>query len=83
MPAVITHLLAVFFHTSTLKGLAHINAPTGTLIAYATTPGSVAADGKGRNGVYTEKLLIHIQTPGLTVEQMFKRVRCRCQQGYK
>ena len=32
------------------RGLARMDAPTGTIIAYATAPGSVAADGKGRNG---------------------------------
>ncbi len=58
-----------------ISGLAEMNAPTGTLIAYATSPGSIAADGKGHNAPYTGKLLKHIQTPLLTVEEMFKRVR--------
>jgi Skp family chaperone for outer membrane proteins len=39
------------------NGLARVTAPTGTLISYATRPGSVAADGDGRNGLYTSKLL--------------------------
>jgi uncharacterized caspase-like protein len=56
-------------------GLAQINAPQGTLIAYATAPGKVAADGDGANGLYTAKLLQHIATPGLPVEEVFKRVR--------
>src|SRR6185436_1512453 len=34
-------------------GLAQMSTPSGTLIAYATSPGSVAADGFGRNGIYT------------------------------
>ncbi len=38
-------------------GLAKVTAPSGTLISYATRPGSVAADGDGRNGLYTSKLL--------------------------
>jgi hypothetical protein len=38
-------------------GLAHMAAPTGTLIAYSTAPGKVAADGEGRNGLYTGELL--------------------------
>ncbi|GAH52333.1 unnamed protein product, partial [marine sediment metagenome] len=37
-------------------GLAFINAPAGTLIAYATAPGSIASDGTGENGLYTEEL---------------------------
>lgn len=39
------------------NGLARVAAPSGTLISYATRPGSVAADGDGRNGLYTSKLL--------------------------
>ena len=39
------------------RGLARVAAPSGTLISYATRPGSVAADGNGRNGLYTSKLL--------------------------
>ncbi|MEY2633433.1 MAG: hypothetical protein RIR00_2087, partial [Pseudomonadota bacterium] len=56
-------------------GLAQMEAPKGTLIAYATAPGKVASDGDGRNGLYTQELLKIIQTPGLEVEKAFKRVR--------
>ena len=57
------------------EGLAFMNAPRGSLIAYATAPGSTASDGSGTNGLYTAALLEHINTPDLTVEQVFKRVR--------
>lgn len=57
------------------NGLAQINAPQGTLIAYATAPGKVASDGDGANGLYTAKLLQHLATPGLPVEEVFKRAR--------
>jgi TPR repeat protein len=57
------------------QGLAQINAPTGTLIAYATAPGKVAADGEGRNGLYTQELLKAMEVPGIKVEDVFKRVR--------
>lgn len=57
------------------QGLAQINAPTGTLIAYATAPGKVAADGEGKNGLYTQELLKVIGIPGIKVEDVFKRVR--------
>ena len=60
---------------SASQGLAKMDAPTGSLIAYATAPGSVAADGDGRNGVYTTHLLKNLSTPKLSVEEMFKRVR--------
>jgi hypothetical protein len=58
-----------------LRGLAPVYAPKGTIIAYATSPGQIARDGKGRNGAYTEALLKHIDTPDCSLESMFKRVR--------
>jgi Caspase domain len=61
--------------SSVISGLATLEGGVGTLIAYATAPGSVANDGYGRNGLYTQYLLKNIGTPGITVEQMFKRVR--------
>jgi uncharacterized caspase-like protein len=58
------------------RGLSIISAaPRGTFITYSTSPGSVAADGKGRNSPYTESLLKHISTPGLPIEHVFKKVR--------
>ena len=60
---------------SSATGLAQMDAPIGTLIAFATAPGSVAQDGTGENGVYTRHLLQSLPAPGLPVEQMFKRVR--------
>ena len=59
----------------TSAGLAQMSSPSGTLIAYATSPGSVAADGFGRNGIYTKHILQNIKMPDLPVEIMFKRVR--------
>jgi hypothetical protein len=56
------------------RGLARIDAPSGTIIAFATRPGNVASDGKRRNGLYTEHLLANIDAPNLAVEQMLKRV---------
>ncbi len=55
------------------QGLARMDAPPGTIIAYATSPGSVAADGSGRNGTYTEALLKNMVSPGLDVHKMFNR----------
>lgn len=55
------------------KGLARVSAPSGTLISYATRPGSVAADGDGRNGLYTSKLLMQMDS-NLQIEQTLKRV---------
>jgi uncharacterized caspase-like protein len=58
-------------------GLASMDAPQGTLIAYATAPGKTAADGEGRNGTYTGALLSELRVPGLKVEDVFKRARNR------
>jgi tetratricopeptide (TPR) repeat protein len=60
---------------SNTRGLAQMDAPSGTLIAYATAPGSVASDGTGRNGLYTQEILNNMKTAGLGVEELFKRVR--------
>src|SRR5258706_4463503 len=57
------------------RGLAQMDAPTGTFIAFATAPGSTASDGSGQNGLYTEYLLKEMQKPGVPIEQMFKQIR--------
>ena len=54
-------------------GLAQVNAAAGTFISFATAPGQVAADGDGNNGLFTGKLLEHLRTPGLKIEEVFKR----------
>ena len=48
---------------------------TGTLIAFSTAPGRVAADGDKANSPFTESLVRHLRTPGLEVRQMLTRVR--------
>lgn len=58
------------------RGLSEAHAaPVGSFIAYATAPGSVASDGEGDNGLYTQELIKNIETPGLTIEEVFKQVR--------
>lgn len=64
---------------SDTRGLAYMSAPSGTLIAYATAPGSVASDGDGKNGLYTQELLKSMSTAGLRIEDVFKRVRVAVQ----
>jgi len=56
------------------SGLAMVEAPAGTLIAYATEPGNVAEDGRGRNGTYTGALLRYLKEAE-TAEELFKKVR--------
>lgn len=57
-------------------GLASVNAPTGTYIAYAAAPGKTASDGTGtRNGIFTGALLKNLKRPGLKLEEVFKATR--------
>ena len=56
-------------------GLAEMKPPAGSLIAFATDAGQTALDGDATNGLYTGELLKHLKTPGLTIEQVFKRTR--------
>lgn len=57
------------------NGLAFMDAPSGTLIAYATAPGSTASDGTGKNGLYTEALVSSIKIPNISALEMFQNVR--------
>jgi hypothetical protein len=57
------------------KGLSQFDAPTNSLIAYSTSPGHVAADGNGANGLYTEKLLSELRVRGAKIEDALKKVR--------
>jgi len=57
------------------SGLAFMNAPSGSIIAYATSPGNTASDGTGKNSIYTEALLQYINIPGQPIEEFFKNVR--------
>ena len=58
------------------SGLAPVKAPTGTLIAFSTSPGDRASDaGFGNNSIYTGALLKHIDHENIPIEEMFKRVR--------
>lgn len=58
------------------NGLARLDAPLGSFVAFSTAPNGVADDASGGpHSIYTRHLLQHIATPGLPVEQVFKRVR--------
>jgi len=56
-------------------GLATMDAPVGSIVCYATSPGKTASDGDGVNGLYTQELLTHLRTPNVALEDVFKRVR--------
>ena len=57
------------------RGLAPMDAPSGSLVAFSTAPGTEASDGSGKNGLYTKHLMANVKVPGMTVEQVFKRTR--------
>ncbi|MBV8031119.1 MAG: caspase family protein [Betaproteobacteria bacterium] len=57
------------------EGLAPMRPASGTLVAFAAEPGRIAGDGTGERGLYARHLVRFIRTPGLSLEQVFKRVR--------
>jgi uncharacterized caspase-like protein len=66
-----------FAGAGSVKGLAQVDAPPGTFLAYATAPGNVALDGDeaSSNGLYTGFLLAELKKPAAGIEDIFKRVR--------
>ena len=64
------------FRGLTPGGLARVDAPLGSMVAFSTSPEKVALDNPGeKHSLYTKHLLANIQSPGLPVEMMFKQVR--------
>jgi len=65
-----------------LKGMSQYDAPAGTLLAYATAPGSVAVELAGSaNGLYTEHLLRELSVKGVRIEDALKKVRLNVRQA--
>ncbi|GAB2179603.1 SUMF1/EgtB/PvdO family nonheme iron enzyme [Dongia sp. agr-C8] len=57
------------------QGLARMDAPMGSFIAYSTAPGATAADGSGKNSPYTLALSKAMQKPGIPIEEAFRDAR--------
>ena len=57
------------------KGLARMDTPVGTFLAYATALGQVADDGNGDNGLFTSHLLQHLTTAGLDISEVLRLTR--------
>jgi len=56
------------------RGLAVVgNQPADSIVVYATSAGSTADDGQGRNGLFTEHLLNNMKDPGVDVNEIFRR----------
>jgi uncharacterized caspase-like protein len=58
----------------TSSGLAQMQAPEGTLISFATQPGSVARDGSDGHSPYSKALADTIRRPGLGIFDAFNQV---------
>jgi uncharacterized caspase-like protein len=64
------------FRGAATPGLAPLDAPVGTLVAFSTAPNGVALDGVNeKHSIYAKHLLANLTTPGIAVEQLFKKVR--------
>ncbi len=60
---------------SASRGLARMDAPNGSFVAYSTAPGAVAADGDGRNSPFAAALIKQISQKGMPIEVMFRGIR--------
>lgn len=70
------------FRSGAIRGLAPPAAmPKGTVIVYATDPGNVAADGNGRNGLFTLGLLSAFKGSDLTLDVVLYRASKLVEQG--
>jgi Caspase domain len=62
---------------SSTGGLAQMRAPDGTLISFATQPGSIAIDGTDGHSPFTRALATTIRKPGLGLFDVFNDVGLR------
>jgi uncharacterized caspase-like protein len=64
------------FRGTPKPGLAPVDAPVGTLVAFSTAPNGIALDGANeKHSIYAKHLLANLTAPGLAIEQLFKKVR--------
>jgi hypothetical protein len=57
------------------KGLAIVDAPAGSIVAYSTAPGTEAFDGQGRHSPYAAAFMRTVKQPNMPIEQLFKKIR--------
>ena len=67
----------------TAGGLAQMQAPEGTLISFATQPGSVAQDGADGNSPYARALADTIRKPGLGIFDAFNQIGLQVKRATK
>ncbi len=56
-------------------GIGYLQSTSGSLIAYAASPGGIAMDGEGRNSPYIKSLIKWIEQPNLSLTQILMEVR--------
>lgn len=66
--------LARGFRSAT-RGLARMEAPNESFIAYSTAAGDVAADGAGKNAPFASALAVEMVKPDQAIEETFRNVR--------
>ncbi len=70
------------FRSGATRGLAAPSSqPKGTVIVYATDPGNVAADGEGRNGLFTSGLLTAFKGSDLSLAGVLTRASEEVERG--
>ena len=70
-----------FGSTGRAAGLAPMDAPPRSFLAFSTAPGNVAEDGvEGGHSLYTYYLLRELARPQSRIEDVFKRVRLQVRQ---
>ncbi len=62
------------FRSVMSRGLAPMNAPSGTVIWYATRPGKVASDGQGRNSPFTRNLLDTLNQNNVEARKVISKI---------
>ena len=68
--------------SATRSGLASVQAPAGTVVAFATAPDTTAADGPpGGNSPYTAHLINAMRTPGLDIFRVFNTAAVATRNG--
>jgi len=60
---------------SSMQGLAQLDAPSGSLVVYATAPGRIAADGMGRNSPFSQAFLGQVLAPGQDIDAMLRNIK--------
>lgn len=65
------------FRSAGGAGLTAIDPPSGTWIAFATSPGRLASDGEGDHGLYTQALLDNLGAEVRPLERTFKAIRAQ------